>query len=136
MKTIIINKTTDEKENVFYDVEYYKNVDGSAEKTRYKSTDDLTKLLPILSKSISGLSKDSDRVTAFLNDDGTIDHVEHHVNSPTKDDAPEEKTLVAQEVVDKGADVHIAEFEAQIVSKKDGGGDVPADGAGADALSP
>lgn len=84
-KTIII-----EKQKEGYRVSYYGvNADGSAKIVDYKNGEDLTKLLPVLSKNATGLSKDSDRVTIFLNSDDTVNRVDYQVSSTNKDEAPQ-----------------------------------------------
>ena len=84
-KTIII-----EKQEEGYRVSYYGiNADGSAKIVEYKNEDDLSKVLPVISQSANGLSKDSDRVTIFLNSDDTVSRVDHQVSSTNKDEAPQ-----------------------------------------------
>lgn len=64
------------------------NADGSLERAHYGSAEALQKVLPLISKSINGLAKDSDATNIFFNENGDTIKIEHLDHSTKKDEAP------------------------------------------------
>lgn len=91
-KSIIVFTVKDKNGLVTgYHVIYNTNPDGSEKIVDYALTDDLTKILPVISKQGTGLSKDDDRTTIWLNADDTVNRVDHWVNTVDKSETPQQK---------------------------------------------
>lgn len=115
MRLLIIEKKSDEA----YEVTTYSHADGSPDKVTYATLQEVQKVLPILSKDISGLTTDSDRVTVFFNEDGSVDRIDAHVFSTNRDEEPQAAVLKAEKLSEKAV-VAAVDTVAKDVAAKTG----------------
>lgn len=87
---------------------FYPN--GSAKTVDYKAGEDATKIVAVMSKEDSGLTKDDDRTTIFLLADGTVSRVLHEVFSQTRNDAAQK----AQTTNEKATEVSALKAEIDV----------------------
>lgn len=85
MKCLIAEKRPDGS----YQVTTYINADGSPTITIYADENEAVLALPVFSNSITGLSKNSDRVVLYFNEDGSLNRGEANVFSVSVDDPSE-----------------------------------------------
>ena len=89
-KVMIITREKDAAGNNIYVVKVNKNQDGSFRKVVYTSGDNISKLAALANKNKTGLTKNSDMVIIYFNDDGTVNRIFHQVNSTAKTESGEQ----------------------------------------------
>lgn len=84
-----------------YLVTSFVNADGSPTYTKYKNAQEAALATPILSKNATGLNKDSDIVTVFLNDSGEVLSIQAIIKPVDKNDSGQKvESFTAQSKTD------------------------------------
>src|SRR3954470_9971102 len=113
MRLLIIEKKPDET----YEVTTYAHADGSPDKVTYATLQEVQKVLPIISKDVSGLSADSDRVTIFFNEDGSVDRIDAHVFSTNRDEEPQVAIIKDDQLSSKAVTAAVDTITADVAAK-------------------